>query len=247
VIDLAEPSMAQQDADLLKVLVGQVSKDRDIDSILGKALGVLGPPGAVAAGAGATGPALGLEEIVTVEMTRGTVFGASRMSIGCSFSLEPELVTDVWLELLRQVSLLFRTMLLGQVPDMTIGGSAGNTYPPNMARWTNVPASTAKASTAITARRPLRQREPGHHRNNDRRHKLRQSRRPGYLRCDGHRTRWARILVLVGSAKPAADHLGPAKPAASGRGIEFCRHRACPPTEPPTAAREQRERSGASA
>jgi hypothetical protein len=34
--------MAEQDADLLKVLVGQVSKDGDIDSILGKALGVLG-------------------------------------------------------------------------------------------------------------------------------------------------------------------------------------------------------------
>ena len=34
--------MAEQDADLLKVLVGQVSKDRDIDSILGKALGVAG-------------------------------------------------------------------------------------------------------------------------------------------------------------------------------------------------------------
>ena len=35
-------SMAEQDADLLKVLVGQVAKDRDIDFVLGKALGVLG-------------------------------------------------------------------------------------------------------------------------------------------------------------------------------------------------------------
>ena len=35
-------SMAEQDADLLKVLVGQVAKDRDIDSVLGKTLGVLG-------------------------------------------------------------------------------------------------------------------------------------------------------------------------------------------------------------
>jgi hypothetical protein len=50
---------------------------------------------------------LSLEEIGIVEMTRGTVFGASRMSIGCSFSLEPALVTDVWLELLGRVSLLF--------------------------------------------------------------------------------------------------------------------------------------------
>ena len=38
-------------------------------------------------------------------------------------------------------------------------------------------------------------------------------------------------MVLVGSAKPAADHLGPVKLAARGRGIEYCRHRACPPTE----------------
>jgi hypothetical protein len=59
-------------------------------------------------------------------MTRGSVFGASRMSIGCSFSLEPALVTDVWLELLRRVSLLFWTMSLGPAPAMTIGGSAGN-------------------------------------------------------------------------------------------------------------------------
>ena len=72
----------------------------------------------------------------------------------------------------------------------------------------------------------------GYHRDNDRRRKLRQSRRPGYRCCCGHRTRWARILVLVGSAKPAADHLGPVKLAARGRGIEYCRHRACPPTEP---------------
>jgi hypothetical protein len=43
----------------------------------------------------------------------------------------------------------------------------------------------------------------------------------------------ARILVLVGSAKPAADHLGPVKPAALGRGIEYRRHRACPPTQRP--------------
>ncbi len=35
-------SIAEQDADLLKVLVGQVAKDRDIDSVLGKTLGVLG-------------------------------------------------------------------------------------------------------------------------------------------------------------------------------------------------------------
>ena len=30
-------------------------------------------------------------------------------------------------------------------------------------------------------------------------------------------------MVLVGSAKPAADHLGPVKLAARGRGIEYCR------------------------
>ena len=76
----------------------------------------------------------GLEEIGIVEITRGTAFGASRISIGCSFSLEPALVIDVWLELLRRVSLLFRTMLSGPVPALTIGGSAGNTCPPNMAR-----------------------------------------------------------------------------------------------------------------
>jgi hypothetical protein len=57
-------------------------------------------------------------------------------------------------------------------------------------------------------------------------------RRPGYLCCGGHRTRWARILVLVGSAKPAADHLGPVKPAALGRGMEYRRHH---PTEPTAA------------
>jgi hypothetical protein len=34
--------MAEQDADLLKVLVGQVTKDRDIDSVLSKTLRVLG-------------------------------------------------------------------------------------------------------------------------------------------------------------------------------------------------------------
>ena len=67
-------------------------------------------------------------------MTRGSVFGASRMSIGCSFSLKPALLTDVWLELLRRVSLLFWTMSLGPVPALMIGGSAGNTDPPNMAR-----------------------------------------------------------------------------------------------------------------
>jgi len=92
--------------------------------------------GAVAAGAGASGATaagLGLEEIGIVEMTRGTAFGASRMSIGCSFSLEPALVTDVGLELLCRISLLFRTML-GPVPALMIGGSAGNTDPPNMAR-----------------------------------------------------------------------------------------------------------------
>jgi hypothetical protein len=33
-------SMAEQDADLLKVLVGQVTKDRDIDSVFGKTLRV---------------------------------------------------------------------------------------------------------------------------------------------------------------------------------------------------------------
>jgi hypothetical protein len=46
---------------------------------------------------------------------------------------------------------------------------------------------------------------------------------------------WARILVLVGSAKPAADHLGPVKPAALGGGMEYRRHQACPPTEPTAA------------
>ena len=35
-------SMAEQDADLLKVLIGQVAEDRDINSVLGKTLGVLG-------------------------------------------------------------------------------------------------------------------------------------------------------------------------------------------------------------
>ena len=68
----------------------------------------------------------------SLEITRGTAFGASRISIGCSFSLEPALVIDVWLESLRRVSLLFRTMLSGPVPALTIGGSAGNTCPPNM-------------------------------------------------------------------------------------------------------------------
>jgi len=43
---------------------------------------------------GATAAALGLEEIGIFEITRGTAFGASRMSIGCSFSLEPALVMD---------------------------------------------------------------------------------------------------------------------------------------------------------
>ena len=93
--------------------------------------------GAVAAGAGASGATaagLGLEEIGIVEITRGTAFGASRMSIGCSFSLQPALVTDVWLELFRRVSLLFRTILLGPVPALMIDGSAGNTDPPNIAR-----------------------------------------------------------------------------------------------------------------
>jgi hypothetical protein len=42
-----------------------------------------------AVGAGATSPALGLEEIGIVEMTRGTGSGAPLMSTGCSFSLEP--------------------------------------------------------------------------------------------------------------------------------------------------------------
>ena len=91
---------------------------------------------AVAAGAGAGGTtvaALGWEEIGIVEMTRGTAFSVSRMSIGCSFSLEPALVMDVWLELLCRISLLFRTMLLGPVPALMIDGS-GNTDPPNMAR-----------------------------------------------------------------------------------------------------------------
>jgi hypothetical protein len=34
--------MPEQDADLLKVLVSQVAEDRDVDPILGKALGVPG-------------------------------------------------------------------------------------------------------------------------------------------------------------------------------------------------------------
>jgi hypothetical protein len=50
-----------------------------------------------------------LEEIGIVEMTHGTVFGAS-----------------FWLELLRRVSLLLRTMMSDPV--------IGNTCPPNMAR-----------------------------------------------------------------------------------------------------------------
>ena len=84
--------------------------------------------GVEAVGAGTTSPALGLEEIEIVEMTRGTVFGdASRMSIGCSFSLEPALVTDV-------LSLLFWTILLGTVPALRIGGTAGKIYAPNMPR-----------------------------------------------------------------------------------------------------------------
>ena len=45
----------------------------------------------------------------------------------------------------------------------------------------------------------------------------------------------ALTLVLVGSAKPAADHLGPVKPAALGRGMGYRRHQACPPTEPTAA------------
>jgi hypothetical protein len=45
-------------------------------------------------------------------MTRGTVFGTSRMSIGCwsretRRSLELGLVMDVWLELRRSISILF--------------------------------------------------------------------------------------------------------------------------------------------
>ena len=85
-----------------------------------------------------SGGALGLEAMGIAEMTRGTVFGASRISIGCcsrgmSFSFEPALVRDVWLESFRPLSLLFRTMLSGSMPALTIGGSEGNTYPPNMA------------------------------------------------------------------------------------------------------------------
>jgi hypothetical protein len=49
------------------------------------------------------------------------------MSIGCSFSLEPALVTDV-------SSLLFWTMLLGWEPALRLVGSAVNMYPPNMPR-----------------------------------------------------------------------------------------------------------------
>ena len=83
--------------------------------------------GVEAVGAGATAPALGLEEIGIVEMTRGTGSGAPLMSTGCSFSLEPALVTYF-------LSLLFWTMLLEPMPALRIGGSAGNTYPPNVPR-----------------------------------------------------------------------------------------------------------------
>jgi len=59
-----------------------------------------------------------LEETEIVEMTRGTVFGdASRISIDCSFSLDPALDTDV-------LSLLFWTMLLGTVPALRIAAGA---------------------------------------------------------------------------------------------------------------------------
>jgi hypothetical protein len=61
-----------------------------------------------------------LEEIGIVEMTRGTLLGDSRVSIGCSSSLEPALAIKVWLELLSWLSLLFQTMLSGAGPVLTI-------------------------------------------------------------------------------------------------------------------------------
>jgi hypothetical protein len=84
-----------------------------------------------------------LEEIEIVETMRGTVFGdASRMSIGCSFSFEPALVTGVlW------------AMFLGPVPAWRI--EARGRY----MRQENAPASTARASTAIITNKRLVQRE----------------------------------------------------------------------------------------
>jgi hypothetical protein len=85
--------------------------------------------GAADAGArGTTAATRGSAESGIVEMTRGSAFGASPMSMGCSLSLGPAVVTDIW------VSLLFRTMLLVPVLALMIGRSAGNPNPPNMAR-----------------------------------------------------------------------------------------------------------------
>jgi len=69
-------------------------------------------------------------------MMRGTVCGASRLSIGCcsrttSVSLEPRLVMDVWLELLRAFSLLLSPVLFSPVLTLTNEGAAN---PPNKAR-----------------------------------------------------------------------------------------------------------------
>jgi hypothetical protein len=79
--------------------------------------------GAISAGAGASRatPAdpgsveegsLGLEETGIAEMTRGTVFAISRVSIGCCSgerrgSVELGLAMDVWLKLRRSISILF--------------------------------------------------------------------------------------------------------------------------------------------
>jgi hypothetical protein len=73
-----------------------------------------------------------LGEIGILEMTRGTVFGASRKSIGCSSSPEPALVMDLRLELLNRVSL--STMLPGAPVPLTIDWSARNTSTRNTAQ-----------------------------------------------------------------------------------------------------------------
>jgi hypothetical protein len=50
-----------------------------------------------------------------------------------------------------------------------------------------------------------------------------------------HRSSYGWDGIFRRPYRPAANHLGPVKPAASGRGIEYRRHRACPPTEPTAA------------
>ena len=154
-------------------------------------------------------------------MTRGTVFGTSRMSTGCcsrerNVSLEAGLAMDVWLEWFHSISI---AMLFGPVLTLMIGRGAGN--PPNRARMClRFPRPPLPAPLPQQHHR-LASATLGYRRDNDRLRRFRLLQRPGYLRCDAYRAR--AITALVDCTNSVADRFG-LVPAARLCRIDHCQY-----------------------